>query len=126
MAFETPPRVLVVGLGSSGLAAARLATKDGSEVWATDLRSELELAVELTALGGDIHTFLGDHPESCLDGVELVITSPGVPAKAPLLAAARERGIQINTEIEDLLDLFIEGFIGKPVTGDTPLEHPAG
>ena len=100
MAFEISPRVLVVGLGSSGLAAARLAAADGSEVWATDLRPETELATEVEALGGDVRTFLGGHPESCLDSVELVIASPGVPADATLLEVARERKIQINTEIE--------------------------
>jgi UDP-N-acetylmuramoylalanine--D-glutamate ligase len=92
--------VLVVGLGSSGLAAARLATADGSEVWATDLRPEAELATEMADLGDDVRTFLGGHPESCLDGVDLVIASPGVPADAPLLELARQRGVEINTEIE--------------------------
>ena len=100
MVFKVSSRVLVVGLGSSGLAAARLAAADGSEVWATDLRSESELATELAALGGDVRTFLGGHPESCLDGVETVIASPGVPADAPVLEAARGRNIRINTEIE--------------------------
>jgi UDP-N-acetylmuramoylalanine--D-glutamate ligase len=98
--FEPSPRVLVVGLGSSGVAAVRLAAADGSEVWATDLRSESELATELAALGGNVRTFLSGHPDSCLDGVGLVIASPGVPADAPLLEAARRRGIEINTEIE--------------------------
>ena len=100
MAYESSPRVLVVGLGSSGVAAAHLAAADGSEVWATDLCPESELATELRALGGDVRTFLGGHPDSCLDGVGLVIASPGVPADAPLLESARERGIEINTEIE--------------------------
>ena len=96
MAYEFSPRVLVVGLGSSGLAAAHLAASDGSEVWVTDLRPESELA----ALAGNFRAFLGGHPENCLDGVGLVIVSPGVPADAPLLESARERGIEINTEIE--------------------------
>jgi UDP-N-acetylmuramoylalanine--D-glutamate ligase len=100
LTFEISPRVLVVGLGSSGLAAARLAAADGSEVWATDLRPETDLATEVAALGGNVRTFLGGHPESCLDGVDLVIASPGVPADAKLLEAARGRKIQINTEIE--------------------------
>jgi UDP-N-acetylmuramoylalanine--D-glutamate ligase len=92
--------VLVVGLGSSGLAAARLAAEDGSEVWATDLRGETELATGLATLGGEVRTFLGGHPDACLDGVELVITSPGVSADAALLETARRSGIEINTEIE--------------------------
>jgi UDP-N-acetylmuramoylalanine--D-glutamate ligase len=98
--FDTSPRVLVVGLGSSGIAAARLAAADGSEVWVTDLRSEAELSTELEKLGDNVHIFLGEHPESCLEGVGLVIVSPGVPADVPLLMAARDRGIEINTEIE--------------------------
>ncbi len=100
VAYRGSPRVLVVGLGSSGLAAARLAAADGSEVWATDRRSEAELAPELDVLDLGVRTFLGGHPEGCLDGVGLVVTSPGVPADAPILAAARDRGIEINTEIE--------------------------
>ena len=100
MGFEISSRVLVVGLGSSGLAATRLAAADGSEVWATDLRTESDLTPELEALGGDVRTFLGGHPESSLDGVGLVIASPGVPADAPLLESARNLGIPINTEIE--------------------------
>jgi UDP-N-acetylmuramoylalanine--D-glutamate ligase len=100
VAYETFSRVLVVGLGSSGLAATRLAAADGSEVWATDLRPEGELTPELDALGGDVRTFLGGHPESCLDGVGLVIASPGVPADSALLVSARNLGIPINTEVE--------------------------
>ncbi|MBD3856311.1 MAG: UDP-N-acetylmuramoyl-L-alanine--D-glutamate ligase, partial [Acidobacteria bacterium] len=100
MPYNHQPRVLVVGLGSSGVAAARLAAADGSEVWATDLRSADELGKELAALGDDVRTFLGGHPDNCLEGVRLVIASPGVPADAPLLESARKRGIEINTEIE--------------------------
>ncbi|MGD9253361.1 MAG: UDP-N-acetylmuramoyl-L-alanine--D-glutamate ligase [Holophagae bacterium] len=100
MAFEISPRVLVVGLGASGLAAARLAAADGAEVWVTDLRSEAEVSAQLAELGGGIRTFLGGHPSSCLDGVGLVIASPGVAVDAPLLEAARARGIEINAEIE--------------------------
>ena len=100
MQFEVSPRVLVVGLGSSGVAAACLAAADGSEVWTTDLRSASELEAELAALGSDVRTFLGGHPNNCLDGVGHVIASPGVPADAPLLESARIRGIEINSEIE--------------------------
>jgi UDP-N-acetylmuramoylalanine--D-glutamate ligase len=92
--------VLVVGLGSSGLAAARLAAADGSEVWITDLRSEPELSAELEELGSDVRTFLEGHPEDCLEGVGLVVVSPGVSADAPLLESAGGRSIEINTEIE--------------------------
>lgn len=100
MSFESPSRVLVVGLGRSGLAAARLAAAGGSEVWVTDLRSEAELADVLRELPNATRKYLGGHPECCLEGVGLVIVSPGVPADAALLETARERGIAVRTEAE--------------------------
>jgi UDP-N-acetylmuramoylalanine--D-glutamate ligase len=100
VSFRIPSRVLVVGLGSSGLAAARLAAADGAEVWVTDLRTREELATELVELGEDVRTFLGRHPESCLDGVGLVILSPGIPSDTPIVGTARRRGIEVSTEIE--------------------------
>jgi UDP-N-acetylmuramoylalanine--D-glutamate ligase len=95
-----PSRLLVVGLGCSGLAGARLAAAGGVEVWATDQRAEGALKVELEELGDKVRTFVGGHPEACLDGVGLVIVSPGVPADAPLLVTARGRGIAVATEVE--------------------------
>ncbi len=98
--ISLPPRVLVVGLARSGQAAARLAADGGAEVWVTDRRAATELGEVLPALPPHTRTFLGGHPEACLDGVGLVITSPGVLADAPVLAAARERGIAVVTEVE--------------------------
>jgi UDP-N-acetylmuramoylalanine--D-glutamate ligase len=93
-------RLLIVGLGQSGVAAARLADRDGAEVWVTDLRHEEELAVELAQLPPGSRRFLGGHPTSCLEGVEQVVTSPGVPPGAEILEAARRRGIELVAEVE--------------------------
>jgi UDP-N-acetylmuramoylalanine--D-glutamate ligase len=100
MGWQAPSRALIVGLGRSGLAAARLADRDGSEVWVTDLRSERELQPSLSELPPGSRRFLGGHPETCLEAVELVISSPGVPPSAPILDAARRRGIDVWTEVE--------------------------
>ena len=100
MVFEVPSRVLIVGLGRSGLAAARLAAYDGAEVWVTDARSEAELALETRELPTGVRSFLGGHPEACLEGVGMVVVSPGVSPKADLLEAARRRGIDLSTEVE--------------------------
>jgi UDP-N-acetylmuramoylalanine--D-glutamate ligase len=51
-------------------------------------------------LDDNVRTFVGNHPEECLDGVGLVVVSPGVPADAPLLETARRRGIAVATEVE--------------------------
>ncbi len=93
-------RVLIVGLGRSGLAAARLAVRDGAEVWITDQRQEAHLGESLAGLTSDVRRFLGGHPEACLDGVDLMVISPGVPPDAEILQAARRRQISICTEVE--------------------------
>ncbi len=93
-------RVLIVGLGRSGLAAARLAARDGAEVWITDQRREPELGESLIGLPPEVRRFLGGHPEACLEGVDLLVTSPGVAPDAAILEAARRRKISICTEVE--------------------------
>jgi UDP-N-acetylmuramoylalanine--D-glutamate ligase len=100
MVSETPCRVLIVGLGRSGMAAARLAEADGAEIWVTDLRTAEELVETAEQLPPGTRTFLGSHPATCLDGVELVIVSPGVAAGADILEQARQRQIEIVTELE--------------------------
>ncbi len=93
-------RVLVVGLARSGVAAATLAAHDGAEVWVTDRRLAAELRPQLERLPPGVRSFLGDHPAACLEGVDLVVSSPGVAADAPILTAARERGISVLAEVE--------------------------
>ena len=93
-------RVLVVGLGRSGIAAARLAVADGAEVVVTDRRTETELGDALVRLPREAETFLGGHPESCLDGVDLVVVSPGVPPVSAVPVLAKRRGIELVTEVE--------------------------
>jgi len=100
MAFSPPPRVLVVGLGSSGAAACRLADRDGSEVWATDSREKAGLGETMTGVPPSARLFLGGHPEGCLEAVGLVVVSPGVRADLPLLETARRRQVPVVSELE--------------------------
>ena len=100
VAYEIPPRVLVIGLGRSGLAAAHLAAADGAEVWVTDHRSEADLAANLADLPEGSRVFAGSHPESSLDGVGLVVVSPGVPPDSRIVRSAMARGIAVATELE--------------------------
>ncbi len=93
-------RVLIVGLGSSGLAAARLAARDGAEVWVTDRRSAVDLEVEAAGLPDRCRTFFGGHSEACLEGVDLVVPSPGVAPEAEILQLARGREIAVIPEVE--------------------------
>jgi UDP-N-acetylmuramoylalanine--D-glutamate ligase len=87
----------VLGLGRSGRAAAAALVRRGVEVVAAD-RSPGADAGRLAAEGVEVR--LGSEEESLLDGVELVVKSPGVPAESPLAAAARARAIPVWSEIE--------------------------
>ncbi len=117
---KRPTSALVIGLGASGLAAARLLADSGSAVTVTDRRTEAELAGVLEALPPGIRTALGGHPAGLLDSTGLVVTSPGVPSDAPILLEARRRGIAVVTEIElawrhrpDALLVAVTGSNGK-------------
>jgi UDP-N-acetylmuramoylalanine--D-glutamate ligase len=93
--------VLVLGLGKSGLAATRLARREGARVTVADAKSAEQLgAARLRAreIGARVHA--GGHPASLLAGVDLVVVSPGVPGDIAPLAAAREQAIPVWGEIE--------------------------
>jgi UDP-N-acetylmuramoylalanine--D-glutamate ligase len=122
MSVELPRRALVVGLARSGQAAALALARRDVEVVAADRASGLD-AGSLTEAGVDVR--LGTEAESLLDGVELVVKSPGVPGDAPLVVAARRGGIPVWSEVElgyRLLDgnpmLAVTGTNGKTTTSE--------
>jgi UDP-N-acetylmuramoylalanine--D-glutamate ligase len=109
---KLPRRALVLGLARSGQAAAlALARRDVPTV-GVDRAAELDTG-RLAEAGVEIH--LGTEEEGLLDGVELLIKSPGVPGESPLAAAARERGIPIWSEVELGFRLLRNPFVG--ITG---------
>ncbi|MGI9951147.1 UDP-N-acetylmuramoyl-L-alanine--D-glutamate ligase [Moorellaceae bacterium AZ2] len=91
--------VLVVGLGKSGAAAARVLADLGARVVACDreFKSEPELR-ELRDKG--VRLILGSYPDLVKLRPHLVVTSPGVPSWEPPLRAARELGIPLWGELE--------------------------
>ena len=89
--------VLVLGLARSGQAAALALRRRGKEVIGVDASAQLDVG-RLAESGVELH--LGTEEERLLDGVETLIKSPGVPAEAPLVAAARSRGIAVWSELE--------------------------
>jgi UDP-N-acetylmuramoylalanine--D-glutamate ligase len=103
-------RVLVVGLGKSGIAAARLCAARGASVTATDRRTLEALPPETRGLcEAGVTLEVGGHVEASFESADLIILSPGVPAIAPVVAAER-RGVSILGELE-LAASFCEGTI---------------
>jgi UDP-N-acetylmuramoylalanine--D-glutamate ligase len=108
-------RVLVVGLARTGVECARFLVRQGAEVLLSDLRSETDLKPEIDALKGlPIRYLLGDEQRRWLDGVDLVVPSPGVAAENPLLQEANRRGNKILAEIE-----IAYRFLPTPLVGIT-------
>jgi UDP-N-acetylmuramoylalanine--D-glutamate ligase len=90
-------KVLVVGLGRSGIAAARLCLQRGAEVFGTDSGAAEKLPPAARELG--IPLFAGGHDEAPFDQVDLVVVSPGVPS-FPALGACEARGVPVIGELE--------------------------
>jgi UDP-N-acetylmuramoylalanine--D-glutamate ligase len=102
-------RVMVVGLGVSGMAAARFLAARGARPVLTDLRA----SVGHGALPpGEIH--LGGEDPAWLGGVDLVVVSPGVPPASRLLAEADRRGIPVIGELE-----LASRFVSAPIVAVT-------
>jgi len=94
-----PERALVLGLARSGQAATAALQAHGVDVVGVDRR-------------------LGNDGEMAgLDGVGLLVKSPGVPGERPLVTIARERGIPVWSEIEMAWQLLPEETKVVGVTG---------
>jgi UDP-N-acetylmuramoylalanine--D-glutamate ligase len=102
-------RVLVVGLGRSGVAAAFFLQDRGAKVTVSDEKSEAQLQNEIAALldrGVSIET--GRHGERTFRDQDLIVVSPGVPADHPQLQQARTMGVPVIGEVE-LAFRFLQG-----------------
>ncbi|GAC1652775.1 MAG: hypothetical protein NVS9B15_13350 [Acidobacteriaceae bacterium] len=94
-------RVLVVGLGKSGVASALFLARRGARVTVSDTRSEDQLRSALPQLldaGVSIET--GGHGERTFRMQDMIVVSPGVASEQPQLAQARHLGIPIIGEVE--------------------------
>ncbi|HEX3342963.1 MAG TPA: UDP-N-acetylmuramoyl-L-alanine--D-glutamate ligase [Polyangiaceae bacterium] len=93
-------RVVVVGLGASGVAAARLCLRRGARVVATDGKPRDALTAEARALEGEGATLVaGGHAAARFDEADVVVVSPGVPP-LPEVEAAEARGAKVWGEVE--------------------------
>ena len=111
--------VIVVGLGKSGVAAAKLCLARGARVIATDSAAAEKLSPEARALGAEL--VLGGHTGVDFKAAHLIVVSPGVPDFAELRAAELS-GVEIIGELElaarflDAPIVAIGGTNGKSTT----------
>jgi UDP-N-acetylmuramoylalanine--D-glutamate ligase len=103
---------LVVGLARSGVGAALALRAAGEEVIGLDAGSPAG-SLPLAAAGVELHT--GEAPGEPPARVRAVVKSPGVPAQAPVIAAARQRGLPVLGELELAWRMLANEFIA--VTG---------
>ena len=109
-------KALVVGLGKSGVAAARLLASSGASVAITDAKSADALSASLAQLKDVPHAqFFGAISEDAFRGRDLIVVSPGVPLTGFQLSEAKKRGTEIVGEVELAARLIQEPLLG--ITG---------
>jgi len=108
-------KVLVVGLGMTGVATARFLKNMGAVVTVTDMAKEDELGdnvLIIRELG--INMELGSHENSIFENADIIVLSPGVPHAIPQIQRAKDKGIDVIGEIE-----LASKFIDQPVIAIT-------
>ncbi len=111
---------LIVGLARSGVAAALTLRARGEEVIGCDAgaRSDPALAAaaeRLSEAGVEVHLDASGDAIAALSEARALVKSPGVPGSAPIVAAARARGLPILGEVELAWRLLENEFVA--VTG---------
>jgi UDP-N-acetylmuramoylalanine--D-glutamate ligase len=94
-------KILVVGLGKSGLAAALFLRKRGAQVTVSDVRSAEALAKEIPALiEQGIAVEAGGHGLLTFRRQDLIVVSPGVPLNTPEIVQVKSFGLPVIGEVE--------------------------
>jgi UDP-N-acetylmuramoylalanine--D-glutamate ligase len=109
-------KVLVVGLGKTGVALTKLLVEYGANVTISDHKSKPELTgtVEQVESLPGVKLDLGGHSPKTFLAQDLVILSPGVPSNLKIFDYATNHGIKITNELE-----FVTQFIKEPVIAVT-------
>lgn len=94
-------KMLVVGAGISGFAAAKLGRRFGAAVTLSDVQPEQEIKYDFEELRDiKVELVFGPQENSLLDGVDLVVVSPAVPMRIPLIKEALQRNISVISEVD--------------------------
>ena len=108
--------VTVVGLARSGIAAAKLLARLGATVTASDRNPAGQIRADLTELRRHGITLeLGGHRPRSFLRADLIVVSPGVDLRLPILAKARAAKVPVISEIELAYRVCRGRFVG--ITG---------
>jgi UDP-N-acetylmuramoylalanine--D-glutamate ligase len=109
-------KILVVGLGKTGVALTKLLVENGAQVTISDHKSKPELTGTVEQVEGlpGVKLDLGGHSPKTFLAQEMVILSPGIPSNLKIFDYATNHGIKITNELE-----FVSQFIKEPVIAVT-------
>ena len=119
-------RLVILGAGESGVGAAILGKDKGFDVFVSDM-GIISDAYQATLVQEEIAFESGQHTEELILNAAVIVKSPGIPEKAPLIKKLRALGIPVISEIEfaaqytDAKLICITGSNGKSTT--TLLTH---
>ncbi len=101
MVMEIPEKILIVGLGSTGISVAKFLGKMGKTITITDMKEEKELSGAIAELKDvDFKACFGRHNMEDFLNTHMIVLSPGVDIEMPYVKAAKEKGINVVGEIE--------------------------
>ena len=94
-------KILVLGAAISGISVARILAGHGAAVTLSDAKTADQLKHDTSGLAAaGVTLALGRQDEALLDGVDILVLSPGISIYIPLVEAAEKRGIAVMSEIE--------------------------
>ncbi|NRA94353.1 MAG: UDP-N-acetylmuramoyl-L-alanine--D-glutamate ligase [Psychroserpens sp.] len=99
MASDEKQRLVILGGGESGVGTALLAKKEGFEVYVSD-KGKIKEKYKQVLIHNEIEFEDGEHSEHLILNANLVMKSPGIPDKVPLVKQIRESRIPVVSEIE--------------------------
>lgn len=92
-------RLVILGAGESGVGTALLGKKEGYEVFVSDF-GKINEKYQKVLEDNKIEWEHNQHTEAKILNADVVVKSPGIPDKAPIVKKLHEKGIKIISEIE--------------------------
>ncbi len=94
-------KVLIVGMGKSGIAAAQALLYLGAKVYVQDSKPASDIEPQLVNFlaGRDVTCYFGEVP-ACLDEIDMMVLSPGVPPELNFVQEAVAKGVEVIGELE--------------------------